>query len=103
MAGERCDPLLAPLPEGSQVCSGAELHVGVGERDQLGDPQPGLGGGQQQRVIAAAGPGGAVRALEQRFDLSGARNVTIRFSARLDGIARTRAIRPACSGWRSAQ
>ena len=42
-----------------------------GQREQLGDAQTGLHGGEQQRVIAASGPGRAVGAVEQRVDLRG--------------------------------
>jgi hypothetical protein len=34
--------------------------VAAGQRDQLGDPQPGLAGQQQQGVVAVAEPGGEV-------------------------------------------
>ena len=75
LAGERRDPFFPALPERSQVRSGAELDVGVGERDQLGDPEPGLGGAEQQGVVTAAGWGGSVGALKQRFD--GATDVSV--------------------------
>jgi hypothetical protein len=53
------------------VRAGAELHVAAGQPDQLGDAQPGLRGGQEQRVVASSGPGGAVGAGKQRLDLGG--------------------------------
>ena len=60
---------LRPLPWQRDVRAGAEVHVGAGEADQFGDPQPGLDGEQQQRVVASAGPGGLVAGGEQRVDL----------------------------------
>ena len=49
--------------------AGAEVEVGAGEAGQLGGAQPGLGGEQEQRVVAAAGPGRSVGGGEQRVDL----------------------------------
>jgi hypothetical protein len=46
------------------------VQVGAGQPGQLGDPQPGLDGEQQQRVITPAGPGLLVTGAEQRVDLS---------------------------------
>jgi hypothetical protein len=71
LAGERGDALLASFAKRAEVRAGAELHVAAGEPDQLGDAQPGLRGGQEQRVVAPSGPGGAVGALEQGLDLGG--------------------------------
>jgi hypothetical protein len=48
-----------------------EVDVAAGQRDQLGDPQPGLAGEQQQGVVAAAEPGGAVGRGQQGVDLGG--------------------------------
>ena len=42
-----------------------------GESGQFGDPQPGLGGEDEQGVVAAAVPGGAVGGGEQRVELAG--------------------------------
>ena len=47
------------------------MHVGAGERGELGDPQPGLDGHREQGVIAATGPAGAVRGGQQRLGLPG--------------------------------
>ena len=49
--------------------AGAEVDVAAGEADQLGGAQPGLGGEQHQRVVAAADPGAAVGCGEQRVEL----------------------------------
>ena len=54
--GERGDPVLAALAVTGDVRARAEVQVGAGEPDQFGDPQPGLDGEQQQRVVASAGP-----------------------------------------------
>jgi len=51
------------------VRAGAEDGVGDGEAGELGDPQACLDADRQQRVIAAAGPGGGVRGREQRAGL----------------------------------
>ena len=59
-AGERGDPVLAAFAVAGDVRARAEVHVGAGEPDQFGDPQPGLDGEQQQRVVASPGPGGLV-------------------------------------------
>ena len=49
--------------------AGAELRVGAGKLEQLGDSQPGLDGGEHQRVVAPAGPCCSVRGVEQRLRL----------------------------------
>ena len=49
----------------------AEVNVAAGQRDQFGDPQPGLAGQQQQGVVAATEPGGAVGSGQQGVDLGG--------------------------------
>ena len=47
----------------------AVVDVLAAQPGQLGDPQPGLDRGQQQRVVAAAGPDVTVGRGEQRVDL----------------------------------
>ncbi len=42
-----------------------DIHVSAGQRGQLGGAQPGLGGQHDQGVVAATGPGAAVRAGQQ--------------------------------------
>ena len=71
LAGERSDSLLPAFPERPQVGPGAELHVGACQADHLGDAQAGLHGGEQQCVVAPAGPGGSVGTVQERFDLFG--------------------------------
>jgi hypothetical protein len=61
-------PALAGAPD---VRSGAEVDVGVGERGELGDRQPGLDGECGQGVVAASGPAGPVRRGEQCLSLAG--------------------------------
>jgi hypothetical protein len=69
LASERGDALFPALAQCPQVRAGTELHVSAGQPQQLGDAQTGVHGAEQQRVVAAAGPGGAVGALEQCLDL----------------------------------
>jgi hypothetical protein len=71
LAGQWRDALLSSFADRAHVRAGAEVDIGVGQREQLGDAQTGLHGGEQQRVIAASGPGRAVGAVEQRVDLRG--------------------------------
>ena len=68
-AGERRDPLLASFPFARHVRGAGELNVGDVERGELGGAQPGLDREQEQRVVAASGPGRAIRCGEQRVDL----------------------------------
>ena len=56
LLGQRRDPLLSAFADRPDVCAGAELRVGAGETEQLRDPQAGLDGGEQQRVVAPASP-----------------------------------------------
>ena len=60
---------LRPLPWQETCGPGAEVDVADGEPGQLGDAQPGLGGEQEQGVVAPAGPGGPVGGGEQRVEL----------------------------------
>jgi hypothetical protein len=64
--GERGYPLFAAFAGAGDVGSGAQECVGPGEGGELGDPQPGLDGERQQRVVAPPGPGGGVGGGEQR-------------------------------------
>ena len=56
LLGQRRDPFLSAFADRPDVRAGTELRIGAGEAEQLGDPQPGLDGGEQQRVVAPAGP-----------------------------------------------
>src|SRR5262249_10557650 len=67
--GEWGDPVFAALAVAGDVRPGAEVDVADGEPGELGNAQPGLGGEQDQRVVAPPGPGGAVRGGEQRGQL----------------------------------
>ena len=69
LLGQRRDPLLSAFADRPDVRAGAQLRVGAGEAEQLGDAQPGLDGGEQQRVVAPAGPCRSVRGVEQRLRL----------------------------------
>jgi hypothetical protein len=63
------DPVFATFAVTGDVRARTEVAVGAGEPDQLGDPQPGLDGQVQHRVIAPTGPAGGVAGREQRLDL----------------------------------
>ena len=56
-AGERGGPVLAALAVAADVRAGAEVDVVAGQAGELGDPQSGLDGEQEQGVVAAAVPG----------------------------------------------
>ena len=71
LGGERGGPVLAALAVAADVRPGAEVDVLAVQAGELGDPQAGLDGEQEQGVVAAAEPGGAVRGGEQRVDLVG--------------------------------
>jgi hypothetical protein len=71
LRGERGAAFLAAFAGAPDVRAGAQVHVGAGERGELGDPQPGLDGHREQGVIAAAGPAGAVRGGQQRLGFPG--------------------------------
>ena len=83
--------------------AGAELDVAVAQAGQLGDPQAGLDGQVQQGVVSPPGPGVPVGSGEQSVRLGAVQVADLGLrSQRLVGMARTRAMSPACSGWRSA-
>ena len=85
--GERRDAVLAAFAAAADVRPGCEVHVAAVQAGQLGGAQPGLDRGQQQRVVASAGPGRAVGSVEQRVDLGSSRKVT---SARSAALGRDR-------------
>lgn len=68
VAGQRDGPVLAALAVAGDVRAGAVVDVGVREAEELGDPQPGLHGQQQQGVVASSGPGGRVAGAQQCLD-----------------------------------
>jgi hypothetical protein len=49
--------------------AGAKVQVGPTDRDQLRDPQPGLDRHDQDGMVSATGPTGAVRAGQERVYL----------------------------------
>ena len=69
LAGQRCCPVLAALAVAADMRSGAEVDVLAGEAGELGYPQAGLDGDQEQGVVAAAVPGCPVGGGEQRVGL----------------------------------
>ena len=60
LAGERRDALLAALAFAAHVSAVVEGDVGAGQAGELGDPQTGLDREEQQGVVAAPEPTGAV-------------------------------------------
>jgi hypothetical protein len=68
---QRRDSFLPSLADCANVRADAELHVGAGERQHLGDPQSGLHGSEQQRVVASPGPGRPIRSVQQGLHLLG--------------------------------
>lgn len=72
--GQRDASVLRPLLAGAaDVGAGTEFGVGAAESGQLGDSEPGLHGGEQQRVIASAKEAGLVWGGEQATAGSAAR------------------------------
>jgi hypothetical protein len=69
LARQRRDALLAALADHADVRTAAQVGVGAREREHLRDAEPGLDGREQQRVVAASGPGAAVGRVKQRVDL----------------------------------
>ena len=65
---ERRSSCLSSFAGGVDVGAGGQRDVLAVERDQLGDPQPGLDREGKHRVVAPAGPGGLVAGQEQRVD-----------------------------------
>ena len=61
--------VLAAFAVAADVRAGAEVDVAAGEAGQLGDPQPGLDGEQQQAWSRRPAHGVAVGGGEQRVDL----------------------------------
>jgi hypothetical protein len=70
-AGERDDPLLAALALAGDAGAGAERDVAAVQADELGDPQAGLNGQQQQNPVSSSFPSGLVRSGDQGVDLDG--------------------------------
>ena len=60
---------LSALADTAHVRADAEFDVLVGESSELGDSQAGLDCDGEQGMVASAGPGLAVGALDQCFDL----------------------------------
>ena len=73
LAGQRGRASLASLALDPDVAAGAEVDVADVQAGQFGDAQPGLDRQRQQRVVAAAVPGSAVRRGKQGVDLAGSR------------------------------
>jgi hypothetical protein len=69
--GERDGAVPAALAQTVDVGASAEGQVATVEPDQLGDAQPGLDGGEQQRPVTSAFPLVAVRGVDDGVDLLG--------------------------------
>jgi len=66
---QRRDALLASLAVAADVRSSTEVNIASGQTRQFGCAQAGLGGKQDQAVVAPTDPGGSVGGGEQRVDL----------------------------------
>jgi hypothetical protein len=99
--GERGDALLSAFAQ-ADVRAGSQVDVADGQAGELGGAQPGLAGQHQQGLVAPAGPGVQVGGCQQGRDLFLGEVGDQGLVVRLGGIARTRAMSAACSGWRSA-
>src|SRR6266496_4397398 len=102
VAGQRDGPFLTSLAEDLDVRAAAEGDVGVAHCRQLRDPQAGLHGEGEQGPVAPPCPAPGAGRLQQRIGLVRLQEADERASRRLDGIASTRAMSAACSGWRCA-
>ena len=83
--GERDRSLSAAFALAADVGTGAEGDVAAVEPGQLGDPQPGLHGQQQQRAVAASLPPVRSGAASRASISAGVRNDTVGLSNRLAG------------------
>ena len=68
LGGQRRASLFPAFAGALDVRVGAQVDVIDGERGELGYPQSGLGGEQDEGVVTAAVPGAAVRGGEQCFE-----------------------------------
>ena len=100
--GERGDPLLASLAVACDVRAGAEMQVGAGEGGSSDTRSPVMTARwnmtRSRRPVRVRGLGAAIRASASSW----VSQVTMARSARLAGMARMRAMSPACSGQRRA-
>ncbi len=61
---QRCPAFLAAFADGVHVRASAQGDVAAGEAGEFGDPQPGLDGQGEHRVVASAGPGALIAGRE---------------------------------------
>ena len=95
---QRRAALLAPLADDVHMRAGPELHVLAVKAGQFRQTQAGLDREQDQRVVAATGPGALVRRRQQRIDLGATQERHERAVNRLAGMARMRCSCAACEG-----
>lgn len=67
--GQGCAALLAALADDTQVTAVALGEVVARQPRHLGQPETGLHGGEDERVVAPSRPGAPVRRREQDVDL----------------------------------
>ncbi len=97
---EQRDPFFPSLAVPDHVCARpAGRDVGPGERRDLGDPRPAGDHDQHQQVVAAPGPGAAVRAGEEHLHLGLAQVGDGLLACLFRRVASIRAIDPTCSRW----
>ena len=102
VAGQRDGPFLTSFAEDLDVRAAPEGDVGGAHCGQLRDPQAGLHGEGEQARSRRPAQRPASGAFSSASASSGSRKLTSGRSRRLDGIASTRAMSAACSGWRRA-
>ena len=98
---QRRDPLLAALAEAAHVGTAAEHHVLASQSDRSETRRP-VWIATSSRAWRAGRSRGAVGSGQQGVDFVLGQELTLARSVRLGGMARTRAMRAACSGWRRA-
>jgi hypothetical protein len=86
----------------AEVGAGSDVDVAARERGEFGDTQSALDGDEEQCVVSAADPFAAVGAGEQGVDLVVGEERDELSVGALAGMASTRWISAACSGWRRA-
>lgn len=100
--GEGHGPLFAALAEATNVGAGVEVDVAAVEPGELGHPEPGLGGEREQGAVASSFPAAGVGRSSSASISVAVRKDTMALSKRFWGMASTRAMTSACSGWHRA-
>ena len=102
VGGKRRRAVFAPLAVAPNVWPGAQMDVVADESGQFGDPQAGLDGQREQGLITATEPGAVVGRGQQGVDLLAGQEAHQFLLVTFGGMASTRWIDSACSGWRRA-